>query len=208
MRGSYAMAPRSPVDLEATKNAEKHLMDASLEAHKQKKTALEKEEADYKAALAASLEGIFENMARSSDDGIVKLTEDERCDQAFEENVGDAHRQAAPETAKDKARRKKYASVAAIKRSEEYRLYIAGEFSMEALLHHIPEPTTPDPEADVSKRQWESNMMTWRNILKICVGKMSVADLSRRAHSRIFRVWRVPCGWSRHAGGPVASPQA
>ena len=196
MRGFYAMAPRSPVDLEATKNAENHVMDActaSLEAHKQRKTALEKEEADYKAALAASLEGIFENMARSSDDGIVKLTEDERCDQAFEEKVGDAHRQAAPETANDKARRlrKRFAAVAAIKRSEEYRLYIAGEFSMEALLHHIPEPTTPDPEADVSKRKWESNRMTWRNILKICVGKMRVTDLSRLAHYRIFSVRMV-----------------
>ena len=61
MRGSYAMAPRSPVDFEATKTAEDHLMDActaSLEAHKHEKTVLEKDEAEYKAALAASLDGI------------------------------------------------------------------------------------------------------------------------------------------------------
>ena len=132
-------------------------------------------------------------MAGSSNDSIVKLTEDGRSDKEFEENEGD-HQRAAPDTAKDRARRlrKKYAAIAAIKRSEEYHLYIAGVFSMEAVLHQVPEPTTPDPEAIVSKRHWESNMMTWRNILQIRAGKMRVADLSREKYNRIFGVWPKP----------------
>ena len=47
-----------------------------------------------------------------------------------------------------------------------------------AVLHEIPEPVTPDPEASSSKRDWERRIMKWRTTLKVMTGVIPLQELT------------------------------
>ena len=74
------------------------------------------------------------------------------------------------ETDEDRRLRKRNAAIKAIKETREYQLYKEGDFAFDAVLHEIPEPVTPDPEASSSKRDWERRIMKWRTTLKVMTG--------------------------------------
>ena len=81
------------------------------------------------------------------------------------------------ETEEDRRLRKRNAVIKAIKERREYKLYRQGDFALDAVLHEIPEPVTPDPEASSSKRDWERRIMKWRTTLKVITGVIPLQEL-------------------------------
>ena len=81
------------------------------------------------------------------------------------------------ETEEDRRLRKRNAVIKAIKERREYKLYRQGDFALDAELHEIPEPVTPDPEASSSKRDWERRIMKWRTTLKVITGVIPLQEL-------------------------------
>ena len=82
------------------------------------------------------------------------------------------------ETDEDRRLRKRNAAIKAIKEKKEYKLYLQGDFAVEGVLHQIPEPVTPDPEASSSKRDWERRIMKWRTTLKVMTGVIPFQELT------------------------------
>ena len=76
---------------------------------------------------------------------------------------------ATPEELAARAERRQQA-IAGIKSTPVYQKHQTGDWALEAILENAPEPVTPDPLANISKRHWEAKVATWRTCLRVMVG--------------------------------------
>ena len=76
---------------------------------------------------------------------------------------------ATPEEMAARAERRQQA-IAGIKSTPVYQKHQTGDWALEAILRNAPEPVTPDPLANISKRHWEAKVATWRTCLREMVG--------------------------------------
>ena len=108
------------------------------------------------------------------------------------------------ETEEDRRLRKRNAAIKAIKEKKEYKLYLQGDFALDAVLHEIPEPVTPDPEASSSKRDWERRIMKWRTTLKVATGVIPLQALKNKQFRFVFGRDRPGTKTSSSSTAPTA----
>ena len=108
------------------------------------------------------------------------------------------------ETEGDRRLRKRNAVIKAIKEREEYRLYLHGDFAIDAVVEDFPEPVTPDPAASTSKRDWECQIMKWRTTLKVATGVIPLQALKNKQFRFVFGRDRPGTKTSSSSTAPTA----